>query len=103
MNHMEHELREALKRVEPPAGFADRVMARVPAQRSTWLPRNWRAAAAAVLVAVVGAGSWEYQRAREQRLVAEQAKAELIFALELTSSTLQATRSKLLRHTGGSL
>ena len=103
MNHMEHELREALKRVEPPAGFADRVMARVPARRSTWFPRNWITAAAAVLIAVVGAGSWEYQRAREERLAAEQAKAELIFALELTSSKLQATRSKLLRHTGGSL
>ena len=103
MNHMEDELRLALKRVEPPSGFEDRVMARVPSRQKAWLPRNWMAAAAAVLVAVLGAGSWEYQRAREQRIAAEQAKAELIFALELTSSKLQATRSKVLRHTGGSL
>ena len=103
MNHIEHELREALKRVEPPPGFADRVMARVPARRGGWIPRSWIAAAAAVLVAVVGAGSWDYQKAREQRIAAEKAKAELIFALELTSAKLQATRSKLLRHTGGSL
>lgn len=103
MNHMEHELRDALKRVDPPPGFADRVMARVPARDSTRQPRTWMAAAAAVLIAVAGAGSWEYQRAREQRIEAEQAKAELIFALELTSSKLQSTRSKLLRHTGGSL
>lgn len=103
MNHMEQELREALKRVEPPPGFADRVMARVPARRGAAIPRSWMAAAAAVLVAVVGAGSWEYQRTRDQRIAAEKAKAELIFALELTSSKLQATRSKLLRHTGGPL
>ena len=103
MNHLEDELRQAFARVEPPPGFADRIMARVPARRSTWIPRNWMAAAAAALIAVVGAGSWEYQRAREQRIAAERAKAELIFALELTSSKLQATRSKVLRHTGGSI
>ena len=102
MNHMEDELRQALRRVEPPPGFADRVMARVPSRKKAW-PRNWMAAAAAILVAVLGAGSWEYQRGRDQRIAAEQAKAELIFALELTSSKLQATRSKVLRHTGGTL
>lgn len=104
MNHFDDELRRALARVEPPAGFADRVMDRIPrTRRATWLPRSWMAAAAAGLIAVIGAGSWEYHRAREQRATAEQAKAELIFALKVTSAKLQATRSKVLRHTGGLL
>ena len=103
MNHLEDELRRTFRRVEPPAGFAERVMAQVPYGRRSWIPRSWMAAAAALLLAVAGAGSWEYQRARQQRIVAEQAKAELMFALELTASKLQATRSKILRHTGGSI
>jgi hypothetical protein len=102
MNHLEDELKRAFRRIEPPAGFAGRVMAHVPSGRRQWIPRSWMAAAAAVLM-VAGAGSWEYRRARQKRIDAEQAKAELMFALELTASKLQATRSKVLRHTGGSL
>jgi hypothetical protein len=58
-------------------------------------------AAAAVLITVLGAGSWEYSRARQQRIEAERAKAELIQALEVTSAKLQATQARLLRTTGG--
>jgi hypothetical protein len=80
------------------------VAARIPdRRRSGWLSRHWISAAAAVLIAVFGAGSWEYTKARNELRKAERAKAELIQALELTSAKLQATRSKLLEKTGGLL
>jgi hypothetical protein len=103
VNGFEKELRSALARREPPVGFTDRVMARIPDQRRSGMSRHWMTAAAAVLIAVLGAGSWEYTNVRNQRMEAERAKAELIQALELTSAKLQATRSKLLRTTGGLL
>lgn len=103
MNRFDEELRSALTRREPPEGFTDRLMTRIPDghPRRSGFPRSWMPAAAAVLIAVLGAGSWEYSRAREQRLEGERAKAELIYALQVTSTTLQATRAKLLRQTGG--
>jgi hypothetical protein len=105
VNRFDDELRSALSRREPPDGFAERVMARLPGakRRHNWLPRSWMPAAAAVLIAVFGTGSWEYTRVRQERLEAERAKAELIEALELTSVKLQATRTKLLEKTGGLL
>jgi hypothetical protein len=105
VNRFEDELRSALERREPPGGFADRVMSRIAEERQSrhWLPRSWMSAAAAVLLAVVGAGSWEYARGRQERLEAERARAELMQALELTSLKLQAARTKLLEKTGGIL
>ena len=102
MNRFEDELKSALARRDAPAGFADRVMARIPnSRRPERSLRSWMPAAAAVLVAVFGVGSWEYTKSRQERHEAERAKAELIEALELTSSKLQLTRSKLLLKTGG--
>jgi hypothetical protein len=104
VNRFEDELRNALARREPPAGFADRVMERIPDRRRPGrFSRQWMSAAAAALIAVLGAGSWEYTKARSHRLEAERARAELIQALELTSARLQATRVKLLEKTGGLL
>lgn len=111
MKEMEEELRRALQRTEPPDGFADRVLARLPQRRSgfSWLApfglsRSWAPAAAAALVVVVGAGSWGYHRIEQHRQQqAAQVKAELFYALELTSAKLQATRAKLLKNTGGTI
>jgi hypothetical protein len=100
MTHLENELRAALARRDPPDGFADRVMARVPrhAGRKTWIPSPWMAAAAALLVAMLGGGAYEYRRAAELRADGERAKSELVFALGLASEKLQSTKTKVLKH-----
>jgi hypothetical protein len=103
MNGFDNDLRQALRRCDPPDGFADRVMARIPVRKrhTWWAPRS--AAAAALIVVLGGAGAWQFEHSRQKRLEAERAKAELVQGLELTSAKLQATRSRLLRHLGGRL
>ena len=60
MSQLDDELRTALAREEPPAGFADRVLARLPAEAPTAAaarrvaPRTWLAAAAAFGLATSG-------------------------------------------------
>ena len=95
MKELENELRRVLARREPPPGFADRVLRRVPERKTfRWLP-----AAAALVIGIFGAGSYEYRKAQE----ASQAKTELIYALEITSYTLQQTKAKLFKQTRGEL
>lgn len=96
-------LRDSLRRVQPPDGFADRVMARLPrqpwwyrllapARRAAWIP-----ALATLLVAFLGASSWQYVQWRDQRLRAERAHEELVQALEITTEKVQATKARLFR------
>lgn len=65
MDWLEQELKGALKRQDPPAGFADRVARRVvrPAY-----PRWWAGAAAAVVLLSAGLGYRQYrgEMAKEQ-------------------------------------
>jgi hypothetical protein len=105
MSHFEDDLRDALRRREPPGGFVDRVMARVPQKRRSWwsLPSlRWVPALAMLLVVLVVAGTVQQRRAERERQEGERAKQELMFALEVTSKQLEATKEKLLR-VGGSL
>lgn len=91
----EAQLREALTRAPAPDGFAGKVLERVTASRRQ--PR-WRAplaVAAAVLVAI-GAVGW--QRLEEQRR-AEEAKRQLMLALEITSEKLSVVNQVLNRST----
>ena len=100
MHGIENELKSALARREPPDGFADRVMDRVPQRRRRPLTSGWRAAAAAVIVAMLGGGGYEYQKAERLRREGERARAELVFALELASVSLQTTKAKVLKAPG---
>jgi len=65
MNNLDEELRRALGREEPPAGFAERVLERLPAATSNVVPISARgrkaprfALAAAAALAVMTAGVW---------------------------------------------
>lgn len=108
MTRFEDELRWALQRRDPPGGFADRVLARLPATRPrrfrflAALGRRWAPALATVWIAAFATGLWEYRQV-QQRREGERAKQELIFALQVTSAKLQTTRAKLLHTLGGSL
>jgi hypothetical protein len=111
-------LRKALQRVEPPDGFAERVLAKLPdrsleKQRaprtrsltSWWsFPRfAWAPAMVAVLVAFAGAGIWKYQESRERRIRAERAREELVQALEITSVKVREAKSRLFRPVRGGI
>lgn len=95
MRDLENELRKALCRREPPPGFAGRVMDRIPRRRR---PMPWMAAIAAVLVLVLaGISVRSVHRQQEQRIAAEKAKSELIYALQVTASRLETARTMLAR------
>jgi anti-sigma-K factor RskA len=110
MNRLEDELRNALRRQEPPAGFAARVLARAagePAPQSAWA-RVWetltswfraplfaRAALAGALCLLVVLGVQYEQRQRLERLRGEAAKRQLLLALRVTGSNLRAVHDKV--------
>jgi len=92
MREMEEELKRALARVEPPDGFADRVMARTTTgRRQSW--HRWYGAIAATM-ALVFTGEVVYQRHLEH-VRAEDAQKQLVFALHLTAEKLAAINHRL--------
>jgi len=105
MSRLEDELRQALRRREPPAGFAERVMARARAserdeRRPGWLSWRWLAAATAVVVVAAGLNFMEERR---RRLEGERAKEEVMLALELTGAKLLLAEQRVQQVIGFSL
>ena len=92
----ESRLRGALARREPPAGFEERVLARVEATQLEAPGRRWArpawagAAIAAMLVAMVGYREMEQRRA-------EDAREQAMLALRITAEKLNAVRVRLER------
>jgi hypothetical protein len=102
----ENELRRALRRVDPPPGFAERVMRALPDQRpmatvtpievvrttaraSLWRRLSTPAALAASLVAAVLLGQHvATEQARKEQQAGLAASRELMQALRLTSQKL---------------
>ena len=104
---MHDELREALRRVEPPDGFAERVMrkaASAPAapKRAPLVEAEWRGmlvtrlAIAATLVITIGAGAW--YSAEERRREGEEAKRQVLVSLNIAGSKLRAIEMKVNNH-----
>jgi hypothetical protein len=96
---LETELKNALKRQRPSAGFADRVAA--AARRTATLDKHWqdkrgvysmrRALAAAALLTIV-LGSWTV-RTVAQRREGERARQEVMTAMRLTGEKLRDARA----------
>ena len=106
MTRLEDQLRAALQHEEPPAGFADRVLARAAKQderreRSLWFQfRNmfavhrlgWAAAAVAIVVVASGLGV----RVEEQRRAeGEAAKRQVMLALRITGEKWQVAAKEI--------
>jgi anti-sigma-K factor RskA len=97
---LERELRKSLTARDAPLGFATRVMAKADARRKRSARRvslwRWITAiavlAAALVVFAVGA---RLQQQREERLAGEHARDQVILALRITGSTLQAVNEKV--------
>jgi hypothetical protein len=90
MSRLDDELKQALRRVDPPAEFAGRVLAQVESRRK--IRRWWTGAIAAGLML---AGGLEWERERRIRVQGEQAKEQVMLALRITGSKLQFIKEKI--------
>ncbi|MBL0156621.1 MAG: hypothetical protein IPP47_05895 [Bryobacterales bacterium] len=96
MDPLENDFREALSREPAPDWFAERVMARVreqkpqPKQSLGWL--RWAAAVAMVVVVI---GGVRFDQVRRERLAGEQAKQQLMLALQVTGSKLHMAQVRV--------
>jgi hypothetical protein len=106
-DRLEDELREALRREEAPAAFAERVLAKAHQQASpeAWWPRLIRGlhagalryATVAVLVVATIVGAVEYKRHEQERRQGELARQQLMLALRIASGKLQYAQAKVNR------
>ena len=100
------DLRHALRRVEPPAGFADRVLQLVspkqpeaakadrPQLSRVTAPLRW--AIAATLVAAVSGGVW-YRGEQRRKEQGEEAKRQVLVSLSIAGSKLKSIEMKVNR------
>jgi hypothetical protein len=102
----EQELRAGLRPRSAPAGFVDRVLARVeqsprhePTRSRVEFIRNpiVRGAIAATLLLAVGIGGY-FEHQRKRQIAGEHARQQVLLALRITSSTLQDVRNKVDRN-----
>ncbi len=101
MNNLDDELRDALRRVQPPSGFAARVIARAheqaPAHQRLWSAPVLRWAVAATVLIAVGLGGFEYRRDRRERAQGEAARQQAIIALRIAGTKLKLAQAKVQR------
>lgn len=103
--NLDHELRQALKRKDPPGGFDRNVLARIaagevvrnPDFRPSW-PRFLLPVAASLVLTLAGM-YYVHERgqrdAREQRIEAERATIEVTAALRIASDKLATVQTKV--------
>ena len=102
MKPLEDELRRLLRRKEPPAGFAERVMSRLKTEpprsalvqrRSAffrWPVLRWAVAAAVVCIVVVAGIVRQQQQQQQMQVQAERASRQAILALRITNEQIDA-------------
>ncbi len=104
MTLFEDQLRDALKREDPPAGFTGRVMARIPERGLGWgtlffsifRPQAIRWALAGIFtVAMIFTMVVHQRRELRERIEGEQARAQVMTALRIASVKLNTTRKKV--------
>jgi len=106
MTDMNDEIRRALRRVEPPAGFAERVLegaandnAPATAARHDTTRELLRgpmvrwATAAALAIAVASGGMW--YRAGQRQAQGEDARRQVLIGLRIASDKLQSVQLKV--------
>ena len=108
MKQLDDELRDALRREEPPVGFAERVLAAAAAGErpnagmsgpaplaERWRIAGWMAAAAVIALVAGGIQYQAVENAREERARGEAAKEQVIQALRITGHKLQVVQAKV--------
>jgi hypothetical protein len=94
MMDFEDQLRESLRRTEPPAGFADRVLAQAAAERHDNRRRWTRWGVAGAMAASLFAGALGLEQWRERQR-GQEAREQLLQAMEITGSKLQRIQKKI--------
>jgi hypothetical protein len=90
---IEQELKRALNRAEPPDGFVDRVMARIPDRTTTMGVRWWYAAVAAIVALIMVLTTQQVEQRRQRQ--ARETERQVVFALALVAEKLDHVNSKL--------
>jgi hypothetical protein len=124
MSRLDDELKIALRRDEPPEGFAARVLERIAAMPDAavpqkvgkswwqrlaetlgpfgmnWLPGRWLTAGtlACALLLVVTVGVYKHRQEELARQEAERAKAQVVLALQIASSKLNIAQRKVFEN-----
>ena len=101
----DEELRDALRRVDPPAGFADRVLHLAGQQpvspkpavtpKALWRAKAGLAIAATLVLATLTGGLW--YRAEEKRKEGEEARRQVLLSLSIAGSKLRSIEMKVNR------
>jgi hypothetical protein len=108
-HRLEDALRDSLRREDPPAGFAAKILAQtvetpalqvLPKRPRTWLrrPVGLALAAAVAAMAIVPAVMVEQHRREEARAL--KAKRDLLTALAITRQQFQQAKARVERTTG---
>ncbi len=104
MSDFEQELRQVVKRREPPRDLTSAVMARIAAPgaapehldviaRIRWRMTHWRPLVAAGMTALaLMTGVYQYQEYRR----GQEAKQQLMLALQITAQTLAGAQEKII-------
>jgi hypothetical protein len=111
--NLKDELRWALRREEPPAGFAERVLARAAAQADAPTRQWWRfprmrlasVAACALLLVLAGAGyrQWQGETARQKALLALGIAGGELHATQIRVRHILAARAGATNGSGASM
>jgi hypothetical protein len=99
--NLEHELKQALARKNPPRGFEERVLRKIaagetvesPVPASPWARRAL--ALAASLVIVFGGGYYLSQHKRQEQVQTERAARDVVLALQIASEKVSAVQVKV--------
>jgi hypothetical protein len=106
---MHDELRDALRRVDPPAGFADRVLERARVEnvrvddvrlKADATKVSWGWAVAATLIVALGSGAW-YRTEERRRQEGEEAKRQVLLSLNIAGTKLRSIEMKVNNHEEG--
>lgn len=99
--NLDQELKDALKRHQPPVDLTDRVMAAINSREAAAAPSSWwkrrglQLAAAASIIVVVGAGVVRQRAADRERERGEAAARQLVTGLRIASEALSAARNEI--------
>jgi len=106
---MHDDLRDALRRVDPPAGFAERVIEKARAEnvrvenvrlKADATNARWGWAVAATLVVALGGGAW-YRTEERRRQEGEEAKRQVLLSLNIAGTKLRSIEMKVNSHEEG--
>jgi len=100
MKRLEDELKNALRRQEPPEGFANRTLLKISESRprtrfSLFHGCGLRWAFAGIVLLLLAAGAGAYYQAREEQRRGKEAKEQLMLALRIAGGKLQIVQARV--------